>query len=179
MVATATGTGATTTGARNKRVVGPVAGDQERALVGRADRNSGLRLRALGDILGTLAPGVGPGFTSAHGLRGPMNTAAGSPRSVMRMSFWRAGSGARVFRLRPNRLSSTVGTRSARPAVQVVDDLRAEPLVLGPLLQRAGIGARDLTHAGLRPPDVDVVGTDVGHDARGVGGIDRGIDADT
>jgi hypothetical protein len=67
VVATATGTSATRTDAMNKPVVRRVAGDG-----GRPGPGAPVEATAFASLLSatssTLAPGVGPGFTSAHGL---------------------------------------------------------------------------------------------------------------
>ncbi len=69
VVATATGTSATTTDAMNKRVVRRVAADGGRPCPG-APVEAPAFASVLSAMSSTLAPGVGPGFMSAHGLTG-------------------------------------------------------------------------------------------------------------
>src|SRR5256886_4443375 len=176
VVATATGTSATTTDAKNKRVVRRVAGDGDgpRPV---APAASPAFASVLSATSSTLAPGVGPGFTSAHGLtwadeHGRREPQVRHAHDLLARRVGYAGGQAETGQAVVD--GGHEGGSTCRS--QLVDDLRAESLVLGPFLRGAGVGVSDLARAALRPPDVDVVGADREvDDTRCLGGVDHAV----
>src|SRR3989440_12816854 len=143
-VATATGTSATTTDAKNKRVVRRVAGDGDGPWPV-APTAAPAFASVLSATSSTLAPGVGPGFTSAHGLawadeHGRWEPQVRHANELLARRFGHAGVQAQAEQVLVD--GGHEVTEAGR--AQLVDDVRAESLVLAPFRRGPGIGARDL-----------------------------------
>src|SRR5947208_4850924 len=176
VVATATGTSATMTDAKNKRVVRRVAGDGDgpRPV---APAASPAFASVLSATSSPRAPGVGPGFTSAHGLTWADEHGRREPQVRHAHELLARRVGYAGVQAETEQVVVDGGHEVGETGrTQLVDDLRAESLVLGPFLRCAGVGMGDLPRAGLRAPHVDVVGTDREvHDTGGVSGVDHAV----